>query len=293
MTSGQASDTRLDQFTGERPHLFAVAYRLLGTAEDAEDVLQDAWFRYAAADVDTVESPRAYLTTIVTRLALDHLRSARVRREQYVGVWLPEPVPSEEALPEEYVELRESASFAFLLLLERLNAVERAVLVLHDVFDYSHDEIARMTDRTSAASRQTLRRARAKLGPERPNPPQPLDETQLEAFLEAIRDGDVMRLTGLLAPDVVLFGDGGGKVQAINRPLTGSTQVARLLANLQGTTDLFEPVITTLNGQPALIARTADGVDTAMVFDVTTAGITAIYAVRNPDKLQRLHRREA
>lgn len=285
-----ASDARLQQFTADRPYLFAVAYRLLGRAEDAEDVLQDAWLRFSVVENQAVDNPRAYLTTIVTRLALDQLKSARVRREQYSGVWLPEPVPTNEVLPEDLAELRESASFAFLLLLERLNSVERAVLVLHDVFDYSHEEIAAMTDRTAAASRQTLKRARAKLGPERPPVPQPLDEAQVQAMIDAMHAGDVMRLTGMLAPDVVLMGDGGGKVRTIARPLVGNEVVARLLAGLRTQDPGFDIHITSLNGQPAIVAYLHGVADTTMMFDVTSAGITAIYVQRNPDKLRRLTR---
>jgi RNA polymerase sigma-70 factor, ECF subfamily len=286
----QASSERLEHFNAHRPYLFAVAYRLLGRAEDAEDVLQDAWLRYAAAGLREVESHRAYLTTIVTRLALDLLRSARVRREQYVGVWLPEPVPTTEALPEDLAEQRESASFAFLLLLERLNSVERAVLVLHDVFDYTHEEIARMTDRTPEASRQTLRRARTKLGPERPGTPHAVDEMQVQAMIDAIRNGDALRLTSMLAPDVVLLGDGGGKARTISRPLAGHELVARFLAGLRDQDPGFDICITSLNGQPAILAYLNGRIDTVMMLDLTPGGITAIYVQRNPDKLRRLTR---
>lgn len=287
MTS-QASDVRLQQFTAERPYIFAVAYRLLGRAEDAEDVLQDTWLRFSTVQDEAIENPRAYLTTIVTRLALDVLKSARVRREQYAGVWLPEPVPTNEALPEDLAEQRESASFAFLLLLERLNSVERAVLVLHDVFDYTHEEIAHMTDRTPAASRQTLRRARARLGPEPPRTPHPVDEVQVQAMIDAMRAGDALRLTGMLAPDVVLLSDGGGKARTINRPLVGNDVVARLLAGLHNQDPGFDIRVISLNGQSALIAYLDGAADTVMAFDATPAGITGIYVQRNPDKLRRL-----
>ncbi|MPZ99861.1 MAG: sigma-70 family RNA polymerase sigma factor [Dehalococcoidia bacterium] len=281
-------EARLQAFTEHRTYLFAVAYRLLGIAEDAEDILQDAWLRFAGARVGEIEEPRAYLVTIVTRLSLDLLRSARRRREEYVGTWLPEPVPTAEVLPEDLVELSESASFAFLLLLERLNPVERAVVVLHDVFDYSHDEVGRMTGRTAAASRQSLRRARVKLGGATPPRSMPVDTGYLEDFLEATRAGDVERLVGLLAPDVVLLSDGGGVAAVAGRPLVGSEVVGRFLVAVTASNQPLHGHATTLNGQPALIGYVNGVLDTVLLVDVTAAGVTALYVVRNPEKLRRL-----
>jgi RNA polymerase sigma-70 factor, ECF subfamily len=279
---------RLTVFTEHRPYLFAIAYRMLGLAEDAEDVLQEAWLRFSGARVANLEQPRAYLATIVTRLALDELRSARRRREAYVGSWLPEPVLTSEALPEDLVERAESASFAFLLMLEQLNPVERAVLVLHDVFDFSHEEIARMTERSAAASRQTLRRARLKLGRPAPARPVTVDEREVNDFLASLAGGDVDRLMTMLAPDVVLVSDGGGLVRAINRPLVGSTTVARFLVAMADMEPEARAVTTTLNGQPAILAYLRGALDSAFIFDITAAGVTAIYVVRNPEKLRRL-----
>jgi len=284
-------DRRAKAFSEQRPYLFAVAYRLLASAEDANDALQDAWLRFSTVDLESIESPRAYLVTIVTRLCLDVLRSARRRREEYVGVWLPEPVPSNEALPEELVEQTESASFAFMLLLERLNPVERAVLVLHDVFDYSHQEVGDAIGRSPAASRQALRRARKRLGGSKQVARRPSGHGRelVARFLEATRSGDVDQLARALASDVVLMSDGGGQVRAANRPLAGKGLVSRFLISMarMATTDTrIEEV--GLNGQPATLAY-EDGVLTnAFIFDASATAITAVYVVRNPDKLAGL-----
>ena len=277
-------------FAEHRPYLFAVAYRMLGIAEDAEDILQDAWIRFSDARVEELERPRAYLLTIVTRLCVDLLRSARRRREEYVGVWLPEPVRTREALADDLVEHAESASFAFLLLLERLNPVERAVLVLHDVFDYSHNEVANAIGRTPAASRQALRRARLRLGDVAP-PQSPETERARELvgqFLEAARSGDIAGFLGSLAPDVVLMSDGGGRVPAVKRPLAGSMRVGRFLATVSRQGSWGPVVLTELNAQPAILISEGGALTNALLLDVTSQGVTAIYVVRNPDKLRRL-----
>ena len=285
-----AVDDRLSQFTEHRRYLFAVAYRMLGVAEDAEDVLQEAWLRFASSQASDLDSPRAYLVTIVSRLCLDVLRSARRKREEYVGPWLPEPVLTEEALPSDLVELAESASFAFLLLLERLNEVERVVLVLHDVFDVAHPEIAEMVGKTPSACRQILRRARLKLGPP-PTSVQPIEDPRIEELLVATREGDVHRVMGLLAPDVALISDGGGRVRAISRPIAGGDTVARFLVAM-GQMPEAEGArgrLVSLNGQPGAVYWDADGsMRTAFIFEVTTAGVTALYVIRNPEKLARL-----
>ena len=290
-------DDRDGLFARPRPYLFAVAYRLLGLAEDAEDVLQDAWLRFSAAGVDEVEHPRAYLVAIVTRLCIDLLRSARRRREEYVGVWLPEPVPTREALADDLLAEAESASFAFLLLLERLSPLQRAVLVLHDVFDYSHAEVGQAIGRTAAASRQLLRRARLQLGDAtRPtSPPTDVARELVTRFVDAASAGDVEGFLGALAPDVVLMSDGGGRVPAVPRPLAGRSRVAQFLGGVsrkssaRGTA--WGPVIPTeLNARPALLVYQDGALTNAFVLDVTGEGVTAIYVVRNPDKLERLER---
>lgn len=284
-------DRRAEVFAEQRPYLFAVAYRLLASAEDADDALQDAWLRFAEVDLETVESPRAYLVTIVTRLCLDLLRSARRRREEYVGTWLPEPVPSDAALPEELAERAESASFAFLLLLERLNPVERAVVVLHDVFDFSHDEVGAAIGRSAAASRQALRRARKRLGgaDRTPRRPSAHGRELVQQFFAAASSGDLDGLVSALARDVVLLSDGGGQARAANRPLAGRGLVSRFwvaMARIPGPPVRVEPV--ELNGQVAALTYQDDVLTNAILFDAGSAGVTGIYAIRNPDKLRRL-----
>lgn len=277
-------------FTEHRPYLFAVAYRMLGIAEDAEDILQEAWIRFSGVRVEELEYPRTYLVTIVTRLCVDLLRSARRRREEYVGVWLPEPVRTPEALANDLLEQAESASFAFLLLLEGLSPVQRAVLVLHDVFDYSHDEVAEAIGCTPAASRQALRRARQRLGHASPPKSAPTEEALklVRQFVEAAWSGDVKQLMGTLAPDVVFMSDGGGQVTAVIQPMAGSERVGRFFSAMDRLAPGGRAQLTELNAQPAILV-TEDGVLTnALLFDITAAGVTAIYVVRNPDKLKRL-----
>jgi len=289
--SAVAEHARLATFNEHRSYLFAVAYRMLGIAEDAEDILQDAWLRFSAARAVELEHPRAYLVTIVTRLCLDVLRSARRRREEYVGVWLPEPVPTSDALPEELAERAETASFAFLLLVDRLNPVERAVLVLHDVFDYSHNEIAEVLGRTPAASRQSLRRARLKLGGATVPTRAPEEDARrlIATFLRAAGDGDVDSLASVLAADVALMSDGGGKAQAASRPLAGRSEVQRFFIAMGRMDPDATGELAEFNGQPAALLYDGEGaLTTALLFDVTAEGITAIYAIRNPDKLPDL-----
>ncbi len=293
---------RAGLFAEHRPYLFAVAYRMLGIAEDAEDVLQDAWLRFSAADAGSgdLEHPRAYLVTIVTRLCVDLLRSARRRRGEYVGTWLPEPVPTRQAVAEDGVAQAESASFAFLLLLERLNPLQRAVLVLHDVFEYSHGEVAAAIGRSDAASRQILRRARRALGgATRPKAP-PTEEARelVTRFAHAARSGDVTDFLGVLAPDVTLMSDGGGRVTAINRPLAGRRAVSRLLAGVSRQEQERQQadaavVLTELNARPAMLVFEQGVLTNAFLLDLTRDGVTAVYVVRNPDKLRRLKTQSA
>lgn len=287
----EPGDQHVDLFASHRRYLFAVAYRMLGLAEDAEDVLQDAWLRFADIDLDTIDDPRAYLVTIVARLSMDLLKSARRRREEYVGTWLPEPVTSGAALPDDLAEQADSVSFAFLILLERLTPTQRAVLVLHDVLDYSHDEVGRAIGGTPAASRQALRRARLRLGREsRPRRPATTatGRVLVTQFLDATRSGNLRQLMSVLAPDVVLLSDGGGRVASINRPLVGSRPVGRFFNSLGQRSPEARPRITELNGQSALLIEEAGAITNAFVFDVSAAGLTAIYVVRNPDKLTQL-----
>jgi RNA polymerase sigma-70 factor (ECF subfamily) len=277
-----------------RPLLFAIAYRMLGTVSEAEDVVQDAFVRYQHAEQagTAIDNPKAYLTTTATRLSLDVLSSARRQRETYVGEWLPEPL-LDDAGPADRAELRESVSMAFLVMLESLNPVERAVFLLRDVFGYDFAEVAEFVDRSADNCRQILVRARAKVAERRPRyEPSPQQRTALaERFLAASRGGDLAALKDLLAADVEFHGDGGGKAPAVGRALVGRDPVLRLLVSLIGQAAQLgivpEPV--TVNGQPGVLYRTADGtVVSVFAMQVTDGAIAAFHSVVNPDKLRHL-----
>jgi len=283
--------TTVEEFEEHRRHLFGVAYRMLGSVSEAEDVVQDTWLRWCAAPADEVRSPRSYLTTVATRLAIDRLRSAQRRREEYVGPWLPEPLVTDDD-PAASAELADSLSVAFLLLLERLNPVERAVLLLHDVFGYDYDEVAEIVDRTPTNCRQIASRARAHLTgerPVRPRPP-PEDEQRLAfAFAAAAGSGDLATLEGLLAEDVVLWSDGGPARRAARRPVAGRDRVARFVANLAHRMPLDGSLeFVHLNGEPAVIVRTPKGPFLTMAVEMEDGAIRTVRAVINPDKLRHL-----
>jgi RNA polymerase sigma-70 factor (ECF subfamily) len=281
----------VDEFEEHRRHLFGVAYRMLGSVSEAEDVVQDTWLRWRAASPDDVRSPRAFLTTVATRLAIDRLRSAQRRREEYVGPWLPEPIVTDDD-PAATAELADSLSMAFLLVLERLNPVERAVLLLHDVFGYDYDEVAAIVERTPANCRQIASRARGHLSSERPVRPRPSHEEEQRlafAFTAAAGTGDLATLEGLLAEDAVLWSDGGAARRAARRPVVGRDRVARFVANVaqrvpaDGTFEYLH-----LNGEPAVILRTAEGPYMTMAVELVDGVISAIHVVNNPDKLRHL-----
>jgi len=270
-----------------RPLLFSLAYRMVGSAAEAEDLVQEAFLRFHRAEA--VEAPKAFLTTVVTRLAIDHLRSARVRREAYVGPWLPEPlvsVPGADA----GVERDETLSIAFLALLERLTPVERAVYVLHELFGYAHDEIAGVVEKSPANCRQILARARRHIDEGRPRfePSRERREALLARFLAAVRLGDLDGLVGLLAADAVHYADGGGKAQATLAPIYGAAKVARLWARLGQRPIEYELRAVDVNGQPGVAAVAPDGaVITVLTVDVADDRVQAVWAVVNPDKLAR------
>jgi RNA polymerase sigma-70 factor (ECF subfamily) len=287
-----------------RPGAFAVAYRMLGSVAEAEDVVQEALLRLHAAleRGERIASPRAYLATVTTRLAIDALRSARVRRESYVGDWLPEPLPgSAEALPSAGVaadparraELADSLSYAFLLLLESLTPEERAALLLHDVFDYGYGEVAEIVGKSEANARQLATRARRHVSAGRPR--FETDEERRrelgERFFAAIEDGDVEALEALLARDVVLRGDGGGKVPALARALHGADRVRRALGawTRTGLRSGAKTERRQINGLPGIVIHSPDGgVVGALSVEVTAEGISAVNSVVNPDKLRHL-----
>jgi RNA polymerase sigma-70 factor (ECF subfamily) len=270
---------------------------MLASVSDAEDVLQEAYLRYRRAldDGVTIGSLKAFLSTVVTRLALDHAKSAQQRREEYVGVWLPAPLLVDEATydPAERAELADSVSMAFLLVLERLDPVERAVFLLHDVFGYGHDEIADIVEVSAVNSRQIATRARRRVQAERPrfeSSPEERDRLA-QRFFAAVTDGDVDGLVQLLAGDVVLYGDGGGKVPQWKGPIDGADRVARLFAGMGaqlGDVGLHLD-LRRINGQPGALVRDRDGsVLAAWVLEISGGAVHTIRSVINPDKLRHI-----
>jgi RNA polymerase sigma-70 factor (ECF subfamily) len=272
----------VNDFEEHRQTLFGIAYRMLGDRAEAEDVVQEAFLR--ARGATGVDSPRAWLSTVVTRLCLDHLKSARARREEYVGPWLPEPLPTTAQVD------RETISMAFLVMLETLSPIERAVFLLHDVFDYTHAEVATIVEQEEAAVRQILHRAKAHVVARRPRFAGTREQhaTLMAGFLRACAAGDVQGLERMLAADVVSYSDGGGKASAATRPVRGPRNVALLLVGIarKGAAAVYE--IVTLNGDPAIVARLGGCVDTVLTIATDGARITEVDIVRNPDKLARI-----
>ncbi|WP_229406501.1 MULTISPECIES: RNA polymerase sigma-70 factor [Micromonospora] len=285
-------DPATEAFLAHRNLLFTVAYELLGSAADAEDVLQETWLRWAGVDLGAVRDQRAYLVRIATRQALTRLRALGRRRESYVGPWLPEPLLTAPDVADD-VALADSVSMAMLLVLETLGPTERAVFVLREVFDLGYDEIAEAVDKSPATVRQIAHRARAHVAARRPRRVVSAAETRtvLDAFRRAVETGDLQRLLDLLAPDVVLLGDGGGVKQAVLRPVVGADKVARLLAGgwgrVPGVTSLLP---TQVNGSPALVIRLDGELDTVLAVHVDDGRIGGLYAVRNPEKLSHMAR---
>ena len=284
-------DPATEAFLAHRNLLFTVAYEMLGSAADAEDVLQETWLRWAGVDLDTVENQRAYLVRITTRQALSRLRTLGRRKESYVGSWLPEPLLTAPDVAED-VELADSVSMAMLLVLETLTPAERAVFVLREVFDVAYDEIAEAVGKSPAAARQIAHRARAHVAARRPRGVVSPAETRdaLEAFQRAAETGDLQRLLDILAPDVVLLGDGGGVVQAVPRPIVGAGKVARVLAIGLGriAAAAASLQLAQVNGYPALILRLNGEIDTVLAVRIDDGLITGLYAVRNPEKLSHM-----
>jgi RNA polymerase sigma-70 factor, ECF subfamily len=282
--------TRAGEFEELRPLLFSIAYRILGSVTEAEDAVQETWLRYAASPTEP-SSTKAFLSAVVTRVSIDVLRSARVRREQYVGPWFPEPLltdPFED--PERAAELADSVSMAALLLLEQLTPLERAVFVLREVFGFDFDEIASSVGRSEAACRQLAVRARRHMDEGRPRFEADRREQERLAvrFFGALQEGDVDGLRELLAADVALVGDGGGKAPAFARAITGADRVARVLAAVVPSLPRIEVTLQQhhVNGQPGAILRDRDDkVLFVMTLEVLDGRIQAIRSVSNPEKL--------
>jgi RNA polymerase sigma-70 factor (TIGR02957 family) len=282
-------DPATEAFVAHRNLLFTVAYELLGSAADAEDVLQETWLRWVGVDLGTVRDRRAYLVRITTRQALIRLRTLGRRKESYVGPWLPEPLLTAPDVAED-VELADSVSMAMLLVLETLTPTERAVFVLREVFDLAYDEIAGATGKSAAAVRQIAHRARAHVAARRPRGVVPPAEARhaLDAFQRAAETGDLQRLLDILAPDVVFLGDGGGVVQAVRAPVVGAGKVGRLLAAGLHSIDAASLQPAQVNGYPALILRLNGQIDTVIAVRIDDGLVTGLYAVRNPEKLSHM-----
>lgn len=279
----------VSEFVANRGRLFGVAYRMLGSAADAEDLVQDAYLRWMRADHADIDAPAAWLVKTVTNLCLNQLGSARVRREQYVGPWLPEPVCTADGAlgPMERAEQRESVSLALLVLLERLTPAERAVFVLREAFGYDHRSIAEILDTTPGNARQLHSRAtkRVRQGRPRFDPDRGAWRDLVERFIAAARDGDVAELERMLANDVVATSDGGGKATAGRRPVLGRERVARLAAGLLRKAGGVTLEVIEVNGEYALLGRVGDHVLGVWVVHIAEGEIVALQTVANPDKL--------
>jgi RNA polymerase sigma-70 factor (ECF subfamily) len=288
-----ASDpSATEAFEAERPRLSALAYRMLGTPDDADDVVQDAWLRWQVADRGAIVEPAAWLTTVTTRIAIDRLRSARQRREVYVGPWLPEPVATVDDGPFTSAATAESLTLGFLTVLERLQPVERAVFLLHDVFGYPFAEVATCVERSEPATRQIAHRARERVKAERPRRDADPDRAQelADAFLAAVVLGDLDALRQLLTDDVVHLSDGGPHRRAARRPVVGPDRVARLLVNLASRTEPGTRIdAVRVNGERGWYVTVDGRPEMVLVASFRDGQVASILGVRNPDKLARFH----
>lgn len=284
-----APDAALATFESVRPRLFGIAYRMMGTVAEAEDLVQEAWLRWQGADHDAVREPAAFLATTVTRLALTELDSARARRERYVGPWLPEPVDtaSDPALG---AERTEALSIAMLVLLERLSPAERAAYVLHEAFDYPYRRVAEVLETSEAGARQLAARGRAHLARARTASVTDAErERLLTAFIAAAQEGDLERLESVLAADVVALSDGGGVVLAARKPVMGRENVARfLLGVLEKFASDLDNVPAFYNGAPAFVSLRGEQPIAVWTVDIGPDGIRGFYNVMNPAKLSRI-----
>lgn len=281
-----------DSFTEHRSLLFGIAYRMLGSATEAEDMVQETWLRWQAQAEGDIRTPKAWLTTAVTRLCIDQLRSAKRQREEYYGVWLPEPLLEAHApSPADSAALADSLSMAFMLVLETLSPVDRAVFLLREVFDYDYAEIAKVVGKSEASCRQMVHRAKERLALSNPapQPPNELAQQVVAQFMEATATGEMEDLLALLTDDVVLLSDGGGQVSAAGRPVHSAEAVSRFLLGIRK----FRPADTelrycTLNGRAGVLMLSGGHIYNAATFDLENGRIRSVYIVRNPQKLHRL-----
>jgi RNA polymerase sigma-70 factor (ECF subfamily) len=288
-------------FEKHRAHLLGIAYRMLGEMSGAEDIVQDAWLRWRREDPETIRDPRAWLSAVTVRLALDALRSARARREKYVGPWLPELLMPDDMrvlatdTAAAHAELASDLSLALLLVLERLSPEERAALILHDAFDCDYAEIAQMLNKSETACRKLVSRARERVKADRPRYTVSKEQhlAMIGRFAQAVATGDMSNVTKLFADDIVFYSDGGGRVSAALNPVFGADRVARLVEGL--TRKLHERVepqfrVTEINGQPSFVIMVGDEIYSTMTIEMDENRITGIFAMRNPEKLTRVAR---
>jgi RNA polymerase sigma-70 factor (ECF subfamily) len=278
----------MSEFEPHRQFLAGIAYRMLGSIAEAEDVVQDAFLRWQTVDASTIDEPRAYLARVVTRLCLDRLKSARARREQYVGTWLPEPMVDDVT-----AEVADDLSVALLMTLERLSPLERAAFLLHDVFDMDYSAIAGVLERTEPAVRQLAARAREHVRDERPRFERTREaEAKLTAaFAGAMLSGDTGALSKLLADDAVMYTDGGGKKKAALNPIYGRDKIVRFFEGIKTKRDPVTPETARpvrINGLPGFVLSTSEGIETIAI-ETSGDRIVTLYAIRNPDKLAHLH----
>lgn len=282
----------VDTFNEHRPYLFAIAYRMMGTVADAEDTIQEAFLKWQQAARSEIESPRAWLSTVVTRLCIDQLRSARVQRESYYGPWLPAPLITTPADQTSHATmLAESLSMAFLVVLESLSPAERAAFLLRDVFEYGYDDVARILEKNEAACRQLVRRAREHVADRRQRFDVKPDQQRavVDQFFTACATGDMDGMLKVLSDDVTVWSDGGGKVSAATRPVFGPDRVARLLLGLMAKTPAgFEARPTLVNDQPGVVCFLDGVVYSTLSLNIVGDGVRDIFIVRNPDKLTHL-----
>lgn len=283
--------TPLETFAQHRSMLFGISYRMLGSVMDAEDVVQEAYLRWERADHARIESPRAFLSTIVTRLSIDALREAKRRREVYVGEWLPEPLMTGRD-PRESAELADSLSTAFLVLLESLSPPERAAFLLREVFGYDYSELANVLEKTEDNCRQMVSRAKGRLETKAPRFEATREDQErlLAQFIAATTSGNYDELVGVLAEDAAVYSDHGGKAAAAQRTIHGADKIARFFLGIQKRFPPVDPMVrmVSLNGRPGAIVFSGEQPHSAFSFDCDARGITSIYVVRNPDKLQHL-----
>jgi RNA polymerase sigma-70 factor (ECF subfamily) len=288
------AENKTDVFDQYRPRLFGIAYRMLGTRDDAEDILQEAYIRWHSADRETIESPEAWLVSVVTRLAIDRLRKAYVQRETYIGPWLPEPLVTDPAMsPEVRAEFKSDVSTAFMVMLERLSPPERAVFLLHDVFEMAYAEIARIVAKSEEAVRQIVSRARTRVrsDKQRFKADEKSRASLIKKFIDASHAGDEKTLMSIFAEDVALTSDGGGVVNAARRTIYGSKRLTRLytltIGKLRDNYHLATQM-TTINGEPGIIEFLDGKPFAATTFSIAEGKIMSIYRVMNPEKLKTM-----